>query len=912
MQSSSLGIRKTKLQPPRNQEHTIERLRVTGTLDRECLSQITLIAAPAGSGKSTAMVQAFHQLTQNGHAASWISLDSTDNDLTGLIALIVAATRGRLPNACLATSVLLENGLMPPDAILQRTFINELSELQQRITLFLDDYHCLIEPRVMALMNTIFEASIPSVRFFIATRNHQNIPVARLRVLGAVHELTFSDLQFDEAETRRLLHFWGHTDVTDNQSDLLRRKTEGWVAGLQLASIALANEADKGSFITALSGTNKRIDGFISDEVFQKHPASVQDFLLNTAILDRFTLDLCNVVNPTADNYRSLEYIEQWNLFLVPLDSEKKWFRYHHLFSDYLRRKLTDVHPGRVVELHRIAARWLFDHHLITEAIEHAFASGDHDLAGRLLDKGSDALFSAGRAMTLEACARRLPDAQIRRLPRLLLDRAWEHQLRWQFSEAKAALRDARDAVNNYTIPDGSTADGIDLSYLSQKLAHREMMLKLLRDDSIGARDAADAWIDARSSNDMFMYASALSAKILTDRELFRFDLVLSRAEEIRNMFMEHGALYGTVFHDSIVGRSLQRCGRLDDAISVLSRSLSIALKLHGERTPLASMPISLLASIAYERNELERARELLTGYLPLSKELGFVDNMMEAFLTSIRLAYLERDFAQVVTLLDEAECAAVQFGFDRFQGRVILERIRLAALDPFFARTFETIDLSCLPIDYDDPWALTAPSSRHETAALAQCGLLIAAARQAQAIPILKRWLRFAVHRHAQTAAVSIGVLLAHALIRNGDPDAAQRLLLDIMKNTGKSRFIRSFADQGPVLAPAFNNIRVASRNQNPSISVHAQSILDAIGIQGEDTSASPEAAIHGHLTDREIEILRLADGGLSNIEIANRMVLAESTIKWYWQRIFDKFASRGRRQAIRAARALGIIDTR
>jgi len=184
MQSSSLGIRKTKLQPPRNQEHTIERLRVTGTLDRECLSQITLIAAPAGSGKSTAMVQAFHQLTQNGHAASWISLDSTDNDLTGLIALIVAATRGRLPNACLATSVLLENGLMPPDAILQRTFINELSELQQRITLFLDDYHCLIEPRVMALMKYDFRSEYsvsPILHRNPQSSEYSGRPLARAR-----------------------------------------------------------------------------------------------------------------------------------------------------------------------------------------------------------------------------------------------------------------------------------------------------------------------------------------------------------------------------------------------------------------------------------------------------------------------------------------------------------------------------------------------------------------------------------------------------------------------------------------------------------------------------------------------------------------------------------------------------------
>ncbi|RJF88847.1 hypothetical protein D3874_19225 [Oleomonas cavernae] len=914
MQSSRALIRKTKLQPPRNDSHTIQRTRVTEGISKGGRSHIILIAAPAGSGKTTAMVQAFHQLRAGGQTVGWASLDSADNDTIGLIALVAAAIRGGLANACSATAILLETGLMPPEAILQRTLLNELADLQQDVTLFLDDYHSLTDRRAIDLMNAVFEANTQHLRFFIATRNYHNISVARLRMLGAVQEVTFNELQFDREETRRVLHFWGHTDVTEAQSSLLCHKTEGWVAGLQLASIALTNEANKDSFIAAFSGTNKRIDGFISDEVFQKHPEAVRDFLLNTSILDRFTLDLCNAVNPKSPNYESINYIEQWNLFLIPLDGEKKWFRYHHLFNDYLRRKLTEVHPGRVPELHKAAAGWLFSHDMVTEAIGHAFASGDQEFAGHLLDEGSDALFSAGRAMTLEAYARRLPDARLRRLPRLLLDRAWENQLRWRFAEAEAALRDARAAVQLLDEEDGRNC-GIDLGYLREKLSHREMMLKLLNDDSAGARAAAQAWIDARSSNDMFMYASSLSAKILTDREFFRFDLVMSRAEEVRNLFIEHGAPYGTVFHDSIVGRSLQRCGRLDEAITVLARSHEVAVKLHGAYTPLASMPISLLAAIAYERDELERARRLLEGYLPLSKELGFVDNMMEAFLTSIRLAYIDRDFAQATALLDEAECAARQFGFDRMQGVILLERVRVAALDPFFARALDSIDLSCLPAEYDDPWHLPTPGSRHETAALVHCELLVSAGKPKEAIAILRRWLRFANQRHAQASMVSTAALLARALIRDGEMEAAQRVLLDTLKSTAKARFIRRFADQGPVLLPAFTAIHQKLGDQDPALAAHVGAILEAFGTASQakaGETAVAGAALYEALTDREVEILRLADSGFSNGEIAAQMVIAESTVKWYWQRIFDKFAARGRRQAIRTARTLGVINSR
>lgn len=915
MQSSRVLIRKTKLQPPHNDERTINRARVTGYFDPGIVSPITLITAPAGSGKTTAMVHVFHHFRQGGQLAGWASLDYADNDTTGLIALLVSAMRGAAPNACAATAILLETGLMPPEAVLQRTLLNEIADLQQDIVLFLDDYHCVTEARAVELMNLVFGANIRRLRFFIATRNQHNISVARLRMLGLVRELTFQDLQFDPDETQRVLHLWGHKDVTETESNQLRQKTEGWVAGLQLASIALVNEPDKANFIRSFSGTNKRIDGFISDEVFQKHPESVRDFLLNTAILDRFTLDLCNAVNPNPDNYRSFEYIEQWNLFLVPLDEERKWFRYHHLFNDYLRRKLTERHPERVAGLHRTAARWLFGHGFVTEAINHAFASGDQEFAGQLLDEGSDALFSAGRAMTLEAYSRRLSDSHLRRLPRLLLDRAWQSELRWRFREAEADLRDARAAVQALTAQDASEQD-VDLAYLREKLSHREMMLKLLNDDNAGARSAADAWLEARYSNDMFMYASALSAKILTDREFYRFDLVMSRAEDVRDMFITHGAYYGTVFHDSIVGRSLQRCGRLDEAVGVLARSHDMAVRLHGAQTPLASMPTALLASIAYERNDLAEARRLISGQLSLVKDLGFVDNMMEAFLTSIRLAFIDRDFAQVLALLDEAECAAIEFGFDRFRGRVLLERVRLAGLDSFFAPGLDSLDLSPLPAQFDDPWSIAAPNSRHETAALIHCELLISAGEPRKAIAILSPWLRFTTHRHAKAASAAFTALLARAMIRDGDMEAAQRLLADTLKGMAHARFIRSFADQGPCLAPIFAALQTRFRDQAPALAQYAGDILGAIGVGG-DGLADPAAplqdlALYEPLTEREVEILRLADSGLSNGEIASEMSIAESTVKWYWQRIFDKFAARGRRQAIRTARTLGVIGLR
>jgi LuxR family transcriptional regulator, maltose regulon positive regulatory protein len=916
MNAQRLVIRKTKLHPPRNDGRTIGRARLMDFFDTPDDTPITLLTAPAGSGKTTVMVQAFHHFCRMGKLAGWLSFDQADNDVIALTSLVVSALRSCAPFACSATAILLETGLLPPEEVLQRTLVNELAELQQDIALFIDDYHCITERRAIESLNQLFEANNRRLRFFVATRNQNDISVSRYRLRGTVREVSFDELRFDAEETRRILHFWGHTDVTENQSDLLCDKTEGWVAGLQLASIALTNEQNKDEFIRAFSGTNKSIDGFLSDEMFLRHPEPVQQFLLNTSVLERFTAELCNAVNPDCQNYQSLKYIEQWNLFLVPLDNERKWFRYHHLFIDYLRCKLKAIYPERVAELHRIAARWLFESGMVTEAIGHAFASGDRDFAGQLLDEGSDALFSAGRTMTLDAYAQRLTDCQLRRLPRLLLDRAWQNELRWRFHEAAIDLRDARAVIQDMSdYREGTFLNPIDLTYLQEKLSHREMMLELLADRNAEALAAAQRWIAARRSGDMFMYASSLSAKILAEREFYRFDLMLSRAEDVRKMFVTHGASYGTVFHDSIVGRALQRCGHLDHAASILSRSLDVAIALHGPMTPLAAMPTALLSSIAYERNELDQARIILAGYLPQSKELGFVDNMMEAFITSVRLAVLERNFPLATALLDEAEATAKQFEFDRMRAGILLERVRLSAREPFFDCDPGLFDFSFLPKAFEDPIALTMPSTRHEIAALIHCELWIAEGLPKKAIPVLKRWLSFCRRNNAQASVAALSALLVRALILNDDLENAQRLLTEVLKVLAHGRFIRTFADQGPALRPALIMAQSRISEDFPTIADYVGEIVAAVtpGFQPQAGTINDEGGLPVEaLREREVEILRLADRGLSNSEIAGELAIAESTVKWYWQGIYSKFSVRGRRLAIRAARNLGLIGFR
>lgn len=914
MQTSRVLLKKTKLRPPRNYGQMTERPRLLSRLNLGGDRRIVLITAPAGSGKTTILVQAYNEAKARGLAVCWASLDEGDNDLVALVSLIVSALRESVPTACSATAILFETGLMPPVNVLQRTLLNEVMDLPSDTVLFVDDYHYLQDDAALDLMNALFGLSNARLQFCIATRKSENLSVARLEARGAIQEIEYRDLRFTDQETGELLRLWGHQGLTAEQTSTLCDRTEGWVAGLQLASIALAEQHDKADFIATFSGTNKRIDGFLSDEVFRRQPQAIQDFLLNTAILDRFTVGLCNAVNADPNNAQHLRVIELWNLFLFSLDNDRQWYRYHHLFGDYLRKKLVETFPERVPALHLAAARWCFDNGLVPEAIRHAFSSGDLDFAANLLDLGSDALFSAGRFSTLESFAQKLPAATLHRLPRVQLDRAWEWELRWNFADAEAALGDAREAIEAMRDEAGGAVAPSDLAYLNEKLAHREMMLKLLSDDVAGAREASRNWIAQRKSDDMFMYASALSARILTDGEHYCFDMVVSRPDEVRNLFLNHGALYGTVFHDSISARALQRCGRLDEATAILTRAREVAIRLHGDHTPLAAMPSVLLSAIAYERDDLATARALLDGNLPLTKELGFVDNIIAAFITKARLAALAREPAEVAAALDEADSAAALFGFTRLSGEVTLERVRLAASNPLFERLLDLTGLRQLPSDWQDPGQIRAPNTRHETAALVHCHLMMAEGAAAKAGRILQKWLSFTRAHHSLSSVARISALAARALAVQGDSLAGQRLLGDAFQLTAKAGYVRSYVDQGPLLLPLVQALHhQASQQSEGQLTAYLATI---VGAMGGNPAGSDSAMIPGGgplvepLTGREVEILRLADEGLSNGEIADRLAIAESTVKWYWQRIFDKLDARGRRHAVRAVKARGLLQ--
>lgn len=398
-------------------------------------------------------------------------------------------------------SAVIGTGTTLPDDALHMLVLNELASLDRDLHLFLDDYHLITDPGIRGLVNTVLLAPLPRVHLLIAARTHNELPVHRLRALGAIHEVEADDLAFASHEVGEFVTRISSVALSAAQVSRLHAGTEGWAASLQLAGVALHGSRNVDRFLDQFSGEHRSIGDFLGEEVFRRQPPELQEFLTATALLRCFNASLANAMLGRDDGRAMIESIERRNLLMFSLDPERHWYRYHHLFSDFLRRRLRDHHPERIVGYHQRASDWLAAQHYMTDAIEHAFGAGNLERTGELLDRACGELFAAGQTATLMSMSSRLPRAVLDRLPRLQLERAWQNELSWRFDDARAELERIR-VVLAERHQHAEPAVDPDLVFLQAKLAHRELMLSLLSDDMPTTARRAQQWLQDAATRD--------------------------------------------------------------------------------------------------------------------------------------------------------------------------------------------------------------------------------------------------------------------------------------------------------------------------------------------------------------------------------------------------------------------------
>ncbi len=435
----------TKLHVPRPRAQLVPRTHLVERLQRGAEGALTLVSAPAGFGKTTLLTQ---WLAQSGTPAAWVSLGPEDNDPSRFLSYLIAALQTLDAQIGTTALALLRTPQPPSPETVLAMLTNDLADRGGgKFALVLDDYHLITDETIQRGMTYLVEHLPPQLHLILATRADPPLPLARLRAQGQFCEVRTADLRFGTAEVNTFLQIVMGLDLPPAAIATLEHRTEGWIVGLQLAVLSLQGRADIFAFLAAFSGSHRYVLDYLSDEVLARQPAMVQQFLLHTSILDRLSGPLCDAVTEQEDSQAMLEALERANLFVVPLDDERGWYRYHHLFAQMLRRRLQQAEPSLVPELHRRASAWYEQHNLSAEAVQHALAAPDVELAARLIEPIALSVAFQGQISTVLGWMHTLPEALIRTRPFLCLYYARLLVYTNQLEAAKVRLQEAERGV---------------------------------------------------------------------------------------------------------------------------------------------------------------------------------------------------------------------------------------------------------------------------------------------------------------------------------------------------------------------------------------------------------------------------------------------------------------------------------
>lgn len=907
-QLSKPMVIRTKLRPPVRRGGLVPRPDLVSRVCATGRVRLTTLQAGAGFGKTSLLSQCFDRLRGGGPAA-WLSLDAADNDYARFLGHLFAAIEDSGIEVTREFKYVARYGARLTPGTCADLITSALDGSRSPLTLCVDDFHVLDDAASTQLLSQLMLAPRSNLSWVLASRaTLASLPLSRLRLLNELLEVDTRDLKFSDEESHEFLCSAVGESLEPALSRLLTERTEGWVAGLQLACLGLRAVAGHAELIRGFTGANRNVADFLRDTVLSNLDAPTRDFLLATSVLPRLSVELCNFVTGRCDSRLRLDLLENLNLFIFSLDDERRWYRFHHLFAEFLEQQLRDSDPDRARRLQERASVWFEESGFALEAIELALRAQAYSRAARLLDE--QGLFDKGQAGQLERLARRLPKQVLEAFPNLELERIYGWEADWNFTRSRSGLNRLKRVMHEWRSGVKPTPDHVDLDYIAAKIAHREMMVLFVSDDMAGTRKACEEWLATRQGADAHMEISTAGALLAARREHYDCAGVESVIAALHEQYQRAQWNFGEVFQYCVSGLSLLQMGDAGAAREMYERSLETAASLHGRLSPLASMPALLLAEIYYEQNRLAEARALVTDYLDIAHGLGYVDKLIAAYLTKSRLAASDGQFEIAQQTLDEGDRCARVTGFFRLQAQVICERMRQLLL---LGNTTAVTDLA----RQAGLLGSCATVQPHEGVTSATECLAIAWSRAARAngdidgaIRLLKNWYRFATERQFRRSALRLGVELATLFHLREDDSAAQHYLYEAIRLAAPHRLMRSFLDAGEEI----HCLLQSAASGEGSEARYAQELLQACTpeqtwMEATRPTSGPASLRAGEFTHREVDILELAASDVPNREIARRLVLSEHTVKWYWKQIFGKLNVHRRLQAVISARAAGVI---
>ena len=909
----------SKLHIPRSRPNLVARLRLVDRLNEglEAGRKLTLISAPAGFGKTTLISEWIASLTrpfgspsplgmEEGMSVAWLSLDEGDADLARFLAYLVAALQ--TVKADLGAGVLgaLQSPQPPPTESILTALLNEVITILDNFVLVLDDYHLVDSRPVDDALTLLIERQPPQLHLVIATREDPHLPLARLRARGQLTELRLADLRFTPAEAAEFLNQVMGLDLSERDISALEARTEGWIAGLQLAALSMQGREDIDGFIQAFTGSHRFVLDYLVEEVLQRQPEQIRNFLLQTAILERFCAPLCNAVMEREDGKEMLDLLERSNLFLVPLDDQRQWYRYHHLFAEVLQVYLREEQPGRVSTLHRRASVWFEQNDLTADAIRHALDAKDFDRAAELIEQVWLGMDLSYQGATWLGWVRALPDEMIRLRPVVSVGYAWALLGSGELEASEVRLQEAErwleDPPVGMVVVDEAEFRSLPASIAAAR-AYRALALGDISGTKKYAREALALLPEGDSIHrtqaiallGMAEYASGdLRA---AEQELLKFQAMMWQANDVANAI-------GITF---ILADIKLIQGRLREAVSAYRQSLQLAANHDAPFFLGASDLYRGLSELLCEQGDLEAAAQHLLTAEQLGKQSATTGWPHRLCIAQARMKEARGDLDGALALLEAAERQHVRNPLPDRPIAALKARtwVRQGRLTEALAWAREQ------NLSPDDDLSYLR---EFEHLTLARVLLARYMTEQADgdlqaAFGLLERLLQAAEEGGRKGSVIEILILQSLAHRAQGDQPRALASLERALTLAEPEDYVRIFADEGEAMRSL---IEKQSRNRDHPLSSYADKLLTAFT---QPEGAPKPTTIHRKsdmiepLSERELEVLRLLRSELSGPEIAQQLIVSLNTLRTHTKSIFNKLGVNNRRAAVRRAEELDLF---
>jgi LuxR family maltose regulon positive regulatory protein len=913
----STPILATKLYVPPPRPSAVPRPRLIERLNEGLRHKLTLISAPAGFGKTTLLGEWAATLPR---PAAWVSLDEGDNDSARFLAYLVAALRTIAPNMGEGVLGALGSPQPPPTESILTALLNEMAAVTEDSVLVLDDYHVIDAEAVDDALTFLVEHLPPRLKLVIATREDPPLPIARLRARGQMSELRAADLRFTPTEAAGFLEGAMGIKLSAEEMAALEDRTEGWIAGLQLAALSMRGREDVPGFIRAFAGDNRYVLDYLAEEVLGRQPERTRSFLLETSVLDRMSGPLCDAVTGQEDGRGMLKALERGNFFVVPLDDKRRWYRYHHLFADVLFAHLMAERPDRVPALHRRASEWYERNGSAADAIRHALAAEDFGRAAHLVELAVPEMRRSRQEAKLLGWLKALPDELLHLRPVLSVHYAGTLLQSGQLEGVEDRLRDAERWLETRA----DSAERAEASSTEMVVVDEEEFRRL--PGSVATYRAGIALVLGDVA-DTVKYAQQALELTLEDDRLLR----ASAAALLGLAYWTSGDLEAGYRSYADGMQRLQRAGHLSDALGcaialadiriaqgrlreamhTYERGLRIAAE-QGEPVLRGAADMHVgMSQLHRERNELDAATQDLLRSEELGEFAGLPQNRYRWRVAMARVREAQGDLDGALDLLDEAERLYVSDFFPNVRPiaaqktRVLVGQGRLGEAvgwardrglsahdDLGYLREFEHVTLAKVLIArYESE---RVERSIHEAIGLLEC--LLQAAQEGE----------------RTGSAIEILILRALAHHVQGDILAALAPLERALTLAEPEGYVRVFVDEGRPMARLMSE--AAAHGIMPDYTGRLLAAFEAEEQKSADEShvaPAPSAqSLIEPLSQRELEVLRLIARGLSNREISERLFLALITVKGHNRNIFRKLQVRRRTEAVARARELGLLQ--